>query len=40
MNFKGWKGPDVVLGQEGKFVLIRHGGTFYRVHLCQLMKKN
>ena len=39
-NFKGWKGPAAVLGQEGQFVLIRHGGAFYRVHPCQLMKKN
>ena len=38
-NFKGWKGPAAVLGQEGQFVLIRHGGAFYRVHPCQLMKK-
>lgn len=37
-NFKGWKGPGVVLGQEGQFVLIRHGGAFYRVHPCHLMK--
>ena len=39
-NFKGWKGPAVVLGQEGQFILIRHGGAFYRVHPCHLMKKN
>ena len=39
-NYKGWKGPAVVLGQERQFVLIRHGGAFYRVHPCQLMKKN
>ena len=37
-NFKGWKGPAVVLGQDGQFVLIRHGGAFYRVHPCHLMK--
>ena len=37
-NTKGWKGPGVVLGSEGNFVLIRHGGAFYRVHPCQLMK--
>ena len=39
-NFKGWKGPAVVLGQEGQFVLIRHGSGFYRVHPCHLMKMN
>ena len=37
-GFKGWKGPAVVLGQDGQFVLVRHGGAFYRVHPCQLMK--
>ena len=38
-NFKGWKGPGVVLGQDGLFVLIRHGGAYYHVHPCQLMKE-
>ena len=37
-DFKGWKDPAVVLGQDGQFVLVRHGGAFYRVHPCQLMK--
>ena len=37
-NFKGWKGPATVLGQDGQFVLVRHGGAFYRVHPCQLLK--
>ena len=37
-NFRGWRGPATVLGCEGQFVLIRHGGAFYRVHPCQLMK--
>ena len=37
-NYKGWKGPGVVIGQEGKVVLVRHGGEFYRVHPCHLMK--
>ena len=37
-NFKGWKGPGVVLGQDGQFVLLRHGGAYYRVHPCQIMK--
>ena len=36
-NVKGWKGPAVVLGQDGKFVLVRHGGAYYRVHPCQLL---
>ena len=38
-NFKGWKGPGVVLGQDGQFVLIKRGGAYYRVHPCQLMKE-
>ena len=36
---KGWKGPGVVLGQNGQYVLIRHASAYYRVHQCQLMKK-
>lgn len=27
-SFKGWKGPGVVLGQDGQFVLLRHGGAY------------
>ena len=37
-NYKGWKGPAVVLGQDGQNVLVRHGGAFYRVHPCHLLK--
>ena len=37
-NFKGWKGPGVVLGQDEQYVLVRHGGAYYRVHPCQFMK--
>jgi hypothetical protein len=36
-NFKGWKGPAVVLGQDGQSVAIRHGGAYYRCHPSQLM---
>ena len=39
-DYKGWKGPAVVMGADGQFVLIRHGGAYYRVHPCQLMKIN
>ena len=28
------------MGKEGQCVLIRHGGTFYRMHSCLLMKVN
>eukprot|EP00794_Sanderia_malayensis_P021304 gene21304-23381_t len=37
---KGWSGPGKVLGKENNFVLIRHGGAFYRCHPCQLLKEN
>ena len=26
------------MGQDGQFVLLRHGGAYYRVHPCQIMK--
>ena len=35
---KGWKGPAIVLGKEANFILIRHGGAFYKCHPCHLMK--
>ena len=37
-NYKGWKGPATVIGEEGKIVLIRHGNAYYRCHPCHLMK--
>ena len=37
-NSKGWKGPGVVLGLDGQYVFVRHGGAYYRVHPCQLLK--
>eukprot|EP00794_Sanderia_malayensis_P000758 gene758-46_t len=37
---KGWSGPGKVLGKENNFVLVRHGGAFYRCHPCQLLKEN
>ena len=39
-NCTGWHGPDKVLGKEDQCVLIRHGGVFYRMNLCHLMKAN
>ena len=36
---KGWKGAAKMLGKDNDFVLIRHGGAFYRCHPCHLMKK-
>lgn len=35
---KGWSGPAKVLGKESNFVLVRHGGAFFRCHPCQLLK--
>ena len=34
----GWSGPATVLGQEGQFILVRHGSSCFRVHPCQLIK--
>ena len=31
-----WKGPGVVIGQDGVVVLVRHGGTYGRVHRSRL----
>lgn len=31
-----WHGPGVVIGRDGKQVLVKHGGTFVRVHTCRL----
>ena len=31
-----WQGPGVVIGQDGKQVLVRHGGIYVRVHTCRL----
>ena len=33
-------GPAKVLGKEGQCVLIRHGGVFYWMLPCHLMKGN
>ena len=37
-KYKGWKGPTVVLGQNGWFVLVRHISAHYRKHPSHLMK--
>ena len=37
-NYKGWKGPSVVLGKDGQTVIVKYGGRIYRVHPSQLMK--
>ncbi len=35
-----WKGPGVVIVQDGAFVFVRHGGTLVRVHQSRLSKTN
>ena len=35
-----WKGPGVVIGQDGAVVFVRHGGTCIRVHHLRLRKVN
>ena len=31
-----WRGPGVVIGQDGSVVFVRHGGMLVRVHKCRL----
>ena len=31
-----WRGPGVVIGRDGKQVLVKHGGQLVRVHVCRL----
>merc|ERR1719423_303100 len=33
-----WRGPGNVIGKDGKVVIVRHGGTYVRVHVCRLSK--
>ncbi len=35
---KEWKGPGVVIGQDGVVIFVRHGGSYVRVHKCRLSK--
>ena len=36
-NSNEWKGPGTVIGQDGQQVLVKHGGSCVRVHLCRLL---
>ena len=36
-NSNEWKGPGTVIGQDGEQVLVKHGGSYVRVHLCRLL---
>jgi len=31
-----WHGPGIVIGRDGKQVLVKHGGVYVRVHSCRL----
>lgn len=33
-----WHGPGVVIGRDGKQVLVRHGGVYVRAHACRLAR--
>ncbi len=39
-NCTEWKGPGVVIGQDGAVVFVRHGGILVRVHHSRLCKVN
>ena len=32
-----WLGPGTIIGWEHKQVLVKHGGTYVRVHSCRLV---
>ena len=38
-TLKGRKGLELSLCKNWRFVLIKHGGAYYHVHPCQLMKE-
>ena len=33
-----WHGPGIVIGRDGKQVLVRHGGIYVRAHACRLTR--
>ena len=39
-NQSDYHGPGVVIGQDGQQVLIKHGGSYIRVHPCRLQHFN
>ena len=39
-NSNQWHGPGTVIGRDGKQVIVKHGGEFYRVHACRLSQAN
>ena len=34
---KKWKGPGIVIGHDSQQILIKHGGTYVRVHPCRVL---
>ena len=37
LDTAGWKGPGIVIGNDRKLVIVKHGGQIYRVPLCQVL---
>ena len=37
INDEAWHGPGVVIGRDGKQILVRHGGTWVRAHICRVV---
>ena len=35
-NSNKWKGPGKIIGKEDKYILVKHGGYYIRVHPCSL----
>ena len=35
-NENQWRGPGIVIGRDGKQVLVKQGGTYVRAHTCRL----
>ena len=35
-----WKGPGSVIGVENQIVMIKHGGSYVKVHPCRVMLEN
>ena len=35
-DYDEWKGPGVVIGRDGKQIIVKHAGQFIRVHVCRL----
>ena len=40
LDSKKWRGPGVVIGQDGKQVLVKHQNIYVRVHPCRLSLEN